>query len=81
MVSSYVLLYFTNTGRDSRVYLQLAQQFAAGASISLTFPQSGGSVEFPLPSGGLISEFTTYGPSKSLSIASALSVFTASLGI
>ncbi|KAJ7805318.1 hypothetical protein B0H14DRAFT_2611489, partial [Mycena olivaceomarginata] len=42
----------------------LAQQFAAGASISLTFPQSGGSVEFPLPSGGLISEFTTYGPTN-----------------
>ncbi|KAJ7622720.1 subtilisin-like protease [Mycena polygramma] len=42
----------------------LAEQYAAGASIDVTFPQTGGSVEFPAPSGGLVSTFTTYGPTN-----------------
>ncbi|KAJ7844453.1 subtilisin-like protease [Mycena leptocephala] len=42
----------------------LAQQYAAGAKISLTFPQSGGAVQFPAPTGGLVSTFTTYGPTN-----------------
>ncbi|KAJ7772724.1 subtilisin-like protease [Mycena maculata] len=42
----------------------LAEQLAAGVSISVTFPQSGGSVNFPAPTGGLVSTFTSYGPSN-----------------
>ncbi|KAJ7097194.1 subtilisin-like protease [Mycena belliarum] len=40
----------------------LAEQLAAGVPLSVTFPQSGGSVQFPAPSGGLVSTFTSYGP-------------------
>ncbi|KAF4599319.1 hypothetical protein EYR40_006411 [Pleurotus pulmonarius] len=42
----------------------LVQQFAAGQSVSLSFPQSGGLIQFPDPAGGLISSFTSYGPSN-----------------
>ncbi|KAJ7141454.1 subtilisin-like protease [Mycena epipterygia] len=42
----------------------LGEQLAAGASISVTFPQSGGAVNFPSPTGGLVSTFTTYGPTN-----------------
>ncbi|KAJ6625831.1 subtilisin-like protease [Mycena sp. CBHHK59/15] len=42
----------------------LAEQLAAGASIKVTFPQTGGSVNFPNPTGGLVSSFTSYGPSN-----------------
>ncbi|KAF7351933.1 Minor extracellular protease vpr [Mycena venus] len=42
----------------------LAEQYAAGASILITFPQTSGSVEFPAPTGGLVSAFTTYGPTN-----------------
>ncbi|KAJ6521908.1 subtilisin-like protease [Mycena vulgaris] len=42
----------------------LAEQLAAGASINVAFPQSGGSVDFPSPTGGLVSTFTTYGPTN-----------------
>ncbi|KAK7032714.1 minor extracellular protease vpr [Favolaschia claudopus] len=44
----------------------LAQQYAAGQSMSVTFPQTGGSVDFPSPTGGLVSDFTTYGPTNDL---------------
>ncbi|KAJ6594234.1 subtilisin-like protease [Mycena capillaripes] len=59
-----------DVGNFSAVLIQaedgafLAQQFAAGASISVTFPQSGSGVEFPAPTGGLVSTFTTYGPTN-----------------
>lgn len=42
----------------------LIQQFAAGAPITISFPQTGGSVNFPDAKGGLISLFTSYGPSN-----------------
>ncbi|KAJ7680663.1 subtilisin-like protease [Mycena polygramma] len=42
----------------------LGQQLAGGASIKVTFPQSGGSVNFPSTTGGLVSTFTTYGPTN-----------------
>ncbi|PFH53699.1 hypothetical protein AMATHDRAFT_187018 [Amanita thiersii Skay4041] len=42
----------------------LVQQFAAGAPITVTFPQTGGIVNFPNPTGGLISSFSSYGPSN-----------------
>ncbi|KAG9220554.1 hypothetical protein CCMSSC00406_0004010 [Pleurotus cornucopiae] len=42
----------------------LVQQFAAGQGVSLSFPQSGGLIQFPDPAGGLISSFTSYGPSN-----------------
>ncbi|KAI0358577.1 subtilisin-like protease [Trametes cingulata] len=42
----------------------LVNEFASGASVSLSFPQSGGSFEFPDSAGGLISSFTSYGPSN-----------------
>ncbi|KAJ7187915.1 subtilisin-like protease [Mycena filopes] len=42
----------------------LAEQYAAGAPVAVTFPQTGGSVDFPAPTGGLVSTFTTYGPTN-----------------
>ncbi|KAJ7238980.1 subtilisin-like protease [Mycena rebaudengoi] len=42
----------------------LAEQFAAGTPITVTFPQTGGSISFPDPHGGLVSSFTTYGPTN-----------------
>ncbi|KAJ7045889.1 subtilisin-like protease, partial [Mycena alexandri] len=44
----------------------LAQQLAAGEVISVAFPQAGGSVEFPDPTGGLVSSYTSYGPTNDL---------------
>jgi hypothetical protein len=41
-------------------FLQLVQQFVAGAPVTLTFPQHGGSASYPDPFGGLISIFTRY---------------------
>ncbi|KAJ7646960.1 subtilisin-like protease [Roridomyces roridus] len=41
----------------------LADQLAAGASIDVTFPQVGGAVTIPAATGGLVSSFSTYGPS------------------
>jgi len=42
----------------------LVSQFVAGAPVTITFPQTGGSTNFPDPSGGLISSFTSYGPTN-----------------
>ncbi|KAF7357681.1 Minor extracellular protease vpr [Mycena venus] len=42
----------------------LGQQLAAGKSIKVTFPQSGAGVQFPSTTGGLVSTFTTYGPTN-----------------
>ncbi|KAF5385811.1 hypothetical protein D9615_002603 [Tricholomella constricta] len=42
----------------------LVTQFAAGVPVTVTFPQIGGSVQFPDPEGGLVSAFTSYGPSN-----------------
>ncbi|KAF8070083.1 pyrolysin [Lyophyllum atratum] len=42
----------------------LVSQFAAGVPVTVTFPQTGGSTDFPDPAGGLISSFTSYGPSN-----------------
>ncbi|KAF8971231.1 subtilisin-like protease [Flammula alnicola] len=45
-------------------FVSLVQQFAAGVPVTVSFPQVGGSFNFPDPSGGLISSFTSYGPSN-----------------
>ncbi|KAI0709562.1 pyrolysin [Cerioporus squamosus] len=42
----------------------LANAFAAGAPVAISFPQSGASLQFPDPDGGLISSFTSYGPTN-----------------
>ncbi|EKM75550.1 hypothetical protein AGABI1DRAFT_79685 [Agaricus bisporus var. burnettii JB137-S8] len=42
----------------------LVQQFAAGVPVTLTFPQTGGSTDFPDPNGGLVSSFTSFGPTN-----------------
>ncbi|KAF7321903.1 Subtilisin-like protease [Mycena kentingensis (nom. inval.)] len=44
----------------------LAEQLAAGAEISVTFPQTGASVNFADPEGGLVSGFSTYGPTNDM---------------
>jgi hypothetical protein len=59
-IHSYLLLPVSLTDDD----LQLAQQFAAGTPIQVTFPQNGPLGSFPDPHGGLISTFTTYGPTN-----------------
>ncbi|PPQ89471.1 hypothetical protein CVT25_011997 [Psilocybe cyanescens] len=42
----------------------LVQQYAAGNPVALSFPQVGGSYAFPSDHGGLVSTFSTYGPSN-----------------
>ncbi|KIM45529.1 hypothetical protein M413DRAFT_442200 [Hebeloma cylindrosporum] len=42
----------------------LVQQFVAGVPISISFPQTGGSINYPVKTGGLVSSFSTYGPSN-----------------
>ncbi|EEB89297.1 hypothetical protein MPER_12621, partial [Moniliophthora perniciosa FA553] len=42
----------------------LVQQYAAGVPLTVTFPQSGGIEQFPLEAGGLISYFSSYGPTN-----------------
>ncbi|KAK1226082.1 hypothetical protein PQX77_010949 [Marasmius sp. AFHP31] len=44
----------------------LVKQFVAGVPITISFPQSGGSVQFPDPQGGLVSSFSSYGPTNDL---------------
>ncbi|KAH8107723.1 subtilisin-like protease [Cristinia sonorae] len=44
----------------------LANAFAAGQKISLSFPQSGAAFGFPDPAGGLISSFSSFGPTNDL---------------
>ena len=41
-------------------------EFAAGVPVSISFPQTGGSTGFPDPTGGLISSFTSYGPTNDM---------------
>ncbi|KAL0564133.1 hypothetical protein V5O48_017920 [Marasmius crinis-equi] len=41
----------------------LVQQWIEGKDVTLTFPQRGGVVQFNDPKGGLISKFSSYGPS------------------
>ncbi|KAF8800239.1 subtilisin-like protease [Phlegmacium glaucopus] len=42
----------------------LVQQFAAGVPIALSFPQSGAAANIFDPNGGLVSYFSSYGPSE-----------------
>ena len=51
----------------------MATQLAAGASISISFPQTGGSTDFPSKTGGLVSSFSTYGPSNDFFFKPAIS--------
>ncbi|KAJ7026846.1 subtilisin-like protease [Mycena alexandri] len=44
----------------------LAQQLATGTAVNVTFPQEGALVQFPDPKGGLVSAFTSYGPTEDL---------------
>lgn len=43
---------------------KLVNEFASGVPVSISFPQSGGSFDFPDSAGGLISSFTSFGPSN-----------------
>ncbi|KAL0072270.1 hypothetical protein AAF712_000032, partial [Marasmius tenuissimus] len=60
---------FEQVGDMSISYIQradgefLVQQWVEGKNVTLTFPEKGGVVEFQDPKGGLISAFTSYGPS------------------
>ncbi|KAG6820281.1 hypothetical protein H0H93_002893 [Arthromyces matolae] len=44
----------------------LVEQFVAGVPVTITFPQTGASTEYPDPTGGLISPFTSYGPTNDM---------------
>ena len=48
------------------MFFKLVQQFVANASISISFPQTGGLFNFPDSTGGLISSFTSYGPTNDM---------------
>lgn len=58
MENSYVILHKLWTTTIYTILQQLVQQFAAGAPITVSFPQVGGSTNFPDPNGCLISSFT-----------------------
>ena len=45
-------------------FIQLVEQFVANASITISFPQTGGNFDFPSDDGGLMSTFSTYGPTN-----------------
>jgi len=44
----------------------LVSQFAAGNNITVAFPQAGRSFGLPSPTGGLVSSFTSYGPTNDM---------------
>ncbi|RXW19777.1 hypothetical protein EST38_g6064, partial [Candolleomyces aberdarensis] len=44
--------------------LFLVEQWLSGNPITVSFPQSGGSVGYPTPRGGLMSAFSSYGPTN-----------------
>ncbi|KAF7315418.1 Pyrolysin [Mycena indigotica] len=50
----------------------LAEQLASGAKISVSFPQTGGTVNFDDPKGGLVSDFSTFGPTNDMYFKPAL---------
>lgn len=58
MENSYVILHRLWATIIYTILQQLVQQFAAGVPITISFPQAGGSTNFPDPNGGLISSFT-----------------------
>lgn len=51
----------------------LVNEFASGVPVSISFPQSGGSFDFPDSAGGLISSFTSFGPSNDFFFKPAIS--------
>ncbi|KAL0956650.1 hypothetical protein HGRIS_002782 [Hohenbuehelia grisea] len=55
---------FTATLIQAQDGVDLANALAGGANITVTFPQTDASTNFPDPNGGLISSFTSYGPSN-----------------
>jgi len=48
--------------RHCSLRIQLANQFVAKVPITLNFPQVGGAFNLKDPNGGLVSSFSTYGP-------------------
>ncbi|KAJ7497612.1 subtilisin-like protease [Mycena latifolia] len=50
----------------------LVEQFIAGANITVSFPQDGGAFNIPNPGGGLISDFSTIGPTFDMHLNPAL---------
>ncbi|GJJ15901.1 hypothetical protein Clacol_010179 [Clathrus columnatus] len=51
----------------------LVQQFIAGKNITVSFPQTGGGATIDSPTGGLVSTFTSYGPTNDLFFKPAVS--------
>lgn len=54
-------------------FIQLVEQFIANASITISFPQTGGNFDFPSEDGGLMSTFSTYGPTNDVFFKPAVS--------
>ncbi|KAI0040635.1 subtilisin-like protease [Auriscalpium vulgare] len=44
----------------------LVSLVASGANVTIAFPQTGGSYDFPDPHGGLVSDYSSYGPSNDM---------------
>ncbi|KAJ3522214.1 hypothetical protein NMY22_g11986 [Coprinellus aureogranulatus] len=44
--------------------LWLVEQWLADVNVTVSFPQTGGSVSFPSQQGGLVSDFSSYGPTN-----------------
>ncbi|KAJ7346952.1 subtilisin-like protease, partial [Mycena albidolilacea] len=50
----------------------LVERFIANASITISFPQTDGASTIPNPAGGLVSTFSTYGPTFDMYLSPAL---------
>ncbi|THH29254.1 hypothetical protein EUX98_g4919 [Antrodiella citrinella] len=57
---------FTATSIQADDGVFLVNAFAAGQKVALSFPQSGGSFALPDPTGGLISSFSSFGPTNDM---------------
>ncbi|TFK18826.1 peptidase [Coprinopsis marcescibilis] len=51
----------------------LVNQYAAGVDVKLNFPQEGGVIEYPALGGGLMSNFSNYGPTNDFYFKPAIS--------
>ena len=57
---------FTATLIQAQDGVFLVNAFASGQKVSISFPQAGASFGFPDPAGGLISSFSSFGPTNDM---------------
>lgn len=70
--NSYVSLNSCEISLWTAHSFQLVEQFIAKANITISFPQTDGASTIPNPAGGLVSTFSTYGPTFDMYLSPAL---------